>query len=509
MARSLRVLQVLIICSVSILYSPLLAMADSVSYQGIALPVTSLGKLGHGQVAVAVFNQAALVSESQVGRRVVLLYTSSGRLHDLSLQSIGELLVAASADGDGQLTVALLTALLRDPIISHEDVVKIVQQMTATELGRRSLVEALREVVPQSTTDRVCPIIFQLNVQELESLVLQGRELLDPLVRCRSYGFDLAAQDFTQGRIEPGTQRVQQVVALMQGDASERVELLAWLSSVSMVRKSEAALDNKTFEQHLEILRVAPLTARLAPSITKQLALAFAERALAQGQAVLTLRIIANLNFNERTTKHHELLLRALDLQPAAVMQAMAEPTIKTALLLYASKDEQIAVKIAPLLYAQAELSQRPAESILLRIKRALVPISLASGALLLLLFLFIRQRRQRHRQRERQEHSRAQALHSEDPNGYEAELAPKQPRAQGAGVEVRLSAEYLEVLKFFNLNPQVSIAEIKLAYRQAVKAVHPDLNQGAPADTTEEFICITQRYERLLELHEQESEVK
>ena len=504
MARSLRVLQVLIICSVSILYSPLLAMADSVSYQGIALPVTSLGKLGHGQVAVAVFNQAALVSESQVGRRVVLLYTSSGRLHDLSLQSIGELLVAASADGDGQLTAALLTALLRDPIILHADVVKIVQQMTATELGRRSLVEALREVVPQSTTDRVCPIIFQLNVQELESLVLQGRELLEPLVRCRSYGFDLAAQDFTQGRIEPGTQRVQQVVALMQGDASERVELLAWLSSVSMVRKSEAALDNKTFEQHLEILRVAPLTARLAPSITKQLALAFAERALAQGQAVLTLRIIANLNFNERTTKHHELLLRALDLQPAAVMQSMAEPTIKTALLLYASKDEQIAAKIAPLLYAQAELSQRPAESILLRIKRALVPISLASGVLLLLLFIFIRQRRQ---SRQRQEHSRAQALHSEDPNRYEAELAPKQPRAQGAGVEVRLSAEYLEVLKFFNLNPQVSIAEIKLAYRQAVKAVHPDLNQGAPADTTEEFICITQRYERLLELHEQESE--
>ena len=505
MARSLRALQVLIICSVSILFSPLLAMADSVSYQGIALPVTSLGKLGHGQVAVSVFNQAALVSESQVGRRVVLLYTSSGRLHDLSLQSIGELLVAASADGDGQLTAALLTALLRDPIISHEDVVKIVQQMTATELGRRSLVEALREVVPQSTTDRVCPIIFQLNVQELESLVLQGGELLEPLVRCRSYGFDLAAQDFTQGRIEPGTQRVQQVVALMQGDASERVELLAWLSSVSMVRKSEAALDNKTFEQHLEILRVAPLTARLAPSITKQLALAFAERALAQGQANLTLRIISNLNFNERTTKHHELLLRALDLQPAAVMQAMAEPTIKTALLLYAGKDEQIAAKIAPLLYAQAELSQRPAESILLRIKRALVPISLASGVLLLLLFIFIRQRRQR----QRQEHSRAQALHSEDPNRYEAELAPKQPRAQGAGVEVRLSAEYLEVLKFFNLNPQVSIAEIKLAYRQAVKAVHPDLNQGAPADTTEEFIYITQRYERLLELHEQESEVK
>ena len=505
MARSLRALQVLIICSVSILFSPLLAMADSVSYQGIALPVTSLGKLGHGQVAVSVFNQAALVSESQVGRRVVLLYTSSGRLHDLSLQSIGELLVAASADGDGQLTAALLTALLRDPIILHADVVKIVQQMTATELGRRSLVEALREVVPQSTTDRVCPIIFQLNVQELESLVLQGGELLEPLVRCRSYGFDLAAQDFTQGRIEPGTQRVQQVVALMQGDASERVELLAWLSSVSMVRKSEAALDNKTFEQHLEILRVAPLTARLAPSITKQLALAFAERAHAQGQANLTLRIIANLNFNERTTKHHELLLRALDLQPAAVMQAMAEPTIKTALLLYAGKDEQIAVKIAPLLYAQAELSQRPAESILLRIKRALVPISLASGVLLLLLFIFIRQRRQR----QRQEHSRAQALHSEDPNRYEAELAPKQPRAQGAGVEVRLSAEYLEVLKFFNLNPQVSIAEIKLAYRQAVKAVHPDLNQGAPADTTEEFIYITQRYERLLELHEQESEVK
>jgi hypothetical protein len=65
------------------------------------------------------------------------------------------------------------------------------------------------------------------------------------------------------------------------------------------------------------------------------------------------------------------------------------------------------------------------------------------------------------------------------------------------------LFEEYLECLKIFSLNDGVLLKDIKLAYRNIVKEIHPDLNvvQNKSSDNSR-FVKLTQTYDRLRELH-------
>lgn len=63
---------------------------------------------------------------------------------------------------------------------------------------------------------------------------------------------------------------------------------------------------------------------------------------------------------------------------------------------------------------------------------------------------------------------------------------------------------EYRECLKVFGLSGDVDLKTIKAAYRNAVKAVHPDLHKDLDRQSSERFLLLTTTYERLLELHEQ-----
>jgi hypothetical protein len=61
---------------------------------------------------------------------------------------------------------------------------------------------------------------------------------------------------------------------------------------------------------------------------------------------------------------------------------------------------------------------------------------------------------------------------------------------------------EYGECLSKFNLEKGATLSEIKVAYRNAVKSCHPDLNPRATTADTEQFIELTKFYEKLIELH-------
>jgi hypothetical protein len=62
---------------------------------------------------------------------------------------------------------------------------------------------------------------------------------------------------------------------------------------------------------------------------------------------------------------------------------------------------------------------------------------------------------------------------------------------------------EYAECLRVFALRPGVSLQKIKVAYRNAVKTCHPDLNPNSGEAEATQFISLTRTYERLLQLHE------
>jgi DnaJ-class molecular chaperone len=61
---------------------------------------------------------------------------------------------------------------------------------------------------------------------------------------------------------------------------------------------------------------------------------------------------------------------------------------------------------------------------------------------------------------------------------------------------------EYAASLKKFHLHTSASLADIKNAYRNVVKTLHPDINPRATKEDTDTFIDLTKTYERILVLH-------
>ena len=60
---------------------------------------------------------------------------------------------------------------------------------------------------------------------------------------------------------------------------------------------------------------------------------------------------------------------------------------------------------------------------------------------------------------------------------------------------------EYIGLLRTFDLGPEADLRDIKGAYRQAVKAVHPDVNPQATEDDKKLFVEYTSAYERIVDL--------
>ncbi|MCB0321632.1 MAG: DnaJ domain-containing protein, partial [Bdellovibrionales bacterium] len=119
---------------------------------------------------------------------------------------------------------------------------------------------------------------------------------------------------------------------------------------------------------------------------------------------------------------------------------------------------------------------------------------------LLLVLYVFARKREQ-----ERQKHTAT--LFAEE--RMQARVEHDEVPHTGLGVKFdglrgRSSPELIEyngLMQDFDLPPGAGIHDIKSEYRKRIKLVHPDA-QGAPSpDASDEFIELSRRYERLMEL--------
>jgi hypothetical protein len=85
-------------------------------------------------------------------------------------------------------------------------------------------------------------------------------------------------------------------------------------------------------------------------------------------------------------------------------------------------------------------------------------------------------------------------------PGRARSDVAPEgqagtSPRAWPVGYE--------EAMRQVGLAPGVSLAEIKHAYRTAIKREHPDLNPQASAEQHAKFRELVASFERLIELHQ------
>jgi len=89
---------------------------------------------------------------------------------------------------------------------------------------------------------------------------------------------------------------------------------------------------------------------------------------------------------------------------------------------------------------------------------------------------------------------------------GMQREDEDPQPRPfvafAGGGRSEQALEQYDRCLAKFGLKAGVNLARIKVAYRNAVKSCHPDLNPNSTAADTEKFIELTKVYDELLKLH-------
>ena len=62
--------------------------------------------------------------------------------------------------------------------------------------------------------------------------------------------------------------------------------------------------------------------------------------------------------------------------------------------------------------------------------------------------------------------------------------------------------AEYRELLTLLELDDSAELSTIKKAYRKKIKELHPDVKPNAGKDTVENFVKLSEGYERILELN-------
>gem|GEM_PF-4553493 len=140
----------------------------------------------------------------------------------------------------------------------------------------------------------------------------------------------------------------------------------------------------------------------------------------------------------------------------------------------------------------------------------ALVCYGLSFILLCVLLAIKIRARLQLSRGSAAADNSAAEAQQASQARAHQAYLSEAtgdaEPLVGGFTVNKArmmspVALEYRKLLADFGLQPTAELKEIKQAYRSQVKAVHPDLNPDLSETRRAEFIELTQRYERLLEL--------
>jgi hypothetical protein len=321
------------------------------------------------------------------------------------------------------------------------------------------------------------------------------------------------------------------------------------------VEEGLASADARRIETALRVgafdVNVAEGIARAQPALIQE----FAQRALVENKTTEAMRAISSLDFAQRNTSHHELLSKALRQITIGDAGVFEDPNVRKMLLSYATKDELVRKQTLErlealirqdaesaggrtgvgLLGAMEEIRPDPsrdnddlrvtvgeallesgdmlgAERILVQM-RTPIPIALrfkiftrrspytafglaTLASILVWSLLLIRLRAVSQKRMAASPGGNGEPNRKETINGS---AVGGQSLGKASYTDFD---EYGECLRRFNLEKAATLSDIKVAYRNAVKSCHPDLNPRATTADTDQFIKLTKIYEKLIELH-------
>lgn len=340
-------------------------------------------------------------------------------------------------------------------------------------------------------------------------------------------------------------------------------DLVAAVARLTALDEARLAADHHAFRAALTEASRDPLLAEAMKEGGTALVNAAARDLVARGEAEAALLVLAEVEFARRTVDTHEVLLEVIKRARLEHRSAFVQPKVVGVLREFVAKDEALTEQLLALasgwvtvaagagdftgsqeifgLLTQLRPDPNPANDQLrfawavallsvgdlahardvvatahtpippllwLRLQRAEHP--LAVTALLVLLFIIAGLLAVRWWMRSQELEVRGAGARESSSGDADATAVGDDehhppPRFVRYAPDLRARAvadEYAECLAVFGVRPGARLAQIKNAYRSAVKSCHPDLNRSGSKAQADRFIYLTKTYERLLDLH-------
>jgi hypothetical protein len=534
------------------------AFAETVSFLDTALPVDSVAEVDATHVTISLGSERFLTLKDQAGARVATIYASKPELaRKLPWTTFVALVAKAAGGAEREFAKVALHGALTSSQLSEEEVRDLLAEVTSTSPGRKALVEELASTTTPIQEQSACNALVYVGgegagIKQLVSSSLGWME-----ERCPGLLESACKKSFQDGDPESAQRYLDTLTTLF---SAENPNVQAATVASERLRAAQDAFRSgsiEKFEVSMRVISMDPLLKDGFSTIAPTMTLAFAQKQLEENQAGLALRALATLDFSYRSNAHHEVLskiLSSITVQDAAVF---TNSSVQKALWSYSSKDESIRGAYIALLSAlirgvasgsdaeigivllsnlrelrpdpsaqnnelrvvlgEALLKQGNREagskllaeagvstSSALTWARFVVPLLVGVfGAFVAAMIFRRRTKVAETSQPQGQEERTVNEDNSEDDSDDERPSRNFVSYTRNPASVKELS-EYEELLAKFSLEVGAKSTDIKLAYRNAVKSYHPDLNPDGGQREADMFIDITKTYERLLELHQE-----
>ncbi len=535
--------------------------AESVEYQGRDFPVDSIRVIEGTNVAIDVGDQSIFAARETAGRLIFKIYARRPDFLERrnAFDGYGSWLAALSAKGEGDDATLGVTQVLISPELGTRDKNRFYSELVGNADGGNLLFDAV--TLSGGGNGEVCGSLAFLSLPNQLALQKDSSPQLSWLVaKCPQVLVATARREMMAGDVSLGiaTLKATSTIFAEKDPAADAAKVS--LERVALVQDAIRSQDITKFDSALKVATFDGLLGEYFEKQQPELVTEFSDQALRDHRPLTALQGLSLLDFGLRNNKHHELVSKALDEVGFQDRAGVEQQSVRTLLWSYATKDDDIRRKYILKLeeWVSRLLAEgRPDEALALfnsikdlrldpapkndtlrgDIAEALIDMGydqsadtlltgvrtelpwlyrfrilmkrdilmfamVALGCLVVLRWILLVPWIFRTKSAERRIAAEAErrAAEAAERERYRAQFEGRR-LTSGAFMDVD---EYAAGLKKFKLRPNASLADIKNAYRNVVKRLHPDINPQVSQEDTDTFIDLTKTYERLLILYEE-----
>lgn len=535
--------------------------AESVKYQDRDFPVDNIRVIEGTNVTIDVGGQSIFAARETAGRLIFKIYAQRPEFLERrnAFEGYGAWLAALSVKGEGDDAVLGVTQVLTSSELSARAKNRFYSELVGNPDGEKLLFDAVRRS-DGANVEACGSLAFLSRPNQLALQNDRSPELSWLVVRCPQALVATARREIVEGDVSLGIATLKATSTIFAGKDQAADAAKVSLERITLVQDAMRSQDIARFDSALKVATFDGLLGDYFEKKQPDLVTEFSAQALRDHRPLTALQGLSLLDFGLRNNKHHELVSKALDEVGFQDRAGVEQQSVRTFLWSYATKDDDIRRKyiskledwVARLLeegkpdealalfisikdirldpspendtlrgdIAEALLDigyDRSADGLLagvrtelpwlyrfrILLKRDILMFAMVALACLIVvrwILLIPRLVRAKSVERRIAIEAERRAAEAAERERYRAQFEGRS-LTSGAFMDVD---EYAAGLKKFKLRPNASLADIKNAYRNVVKRLHPDINPQVSQADTDTFIDLTKTYERLLILYEE-----